>query len=99
MIELAKGHVNSGDHVYVTGKLSTQRFKTDDGKNRSTSAIIASQMYIFDKLAVANNSKYSNADLANAIDENSVELAGRITTTVSGTSSFKSFTLASPKSV
>lgn len=96
LLELAKEKLKVDHRVYVAGKLSTSRFNTHDGKHRSTSAILASEICIFDKIAVANNSKYSNPEHAEPIDENSVHLAGTISTDIVG-DNFKSFTLASLK--
>lgn len=90
LLDLVKNNLLPGHRVYVTGKLSTSKFNTIAGKNRTKSAIIASEICIFDDSALDKN---------NEIDENSVELTGTIMTpnTSNATKSFKSFTLASLK--
>lgn len=87
---MVKKNLSLDQKVHIEGKLSTSRFQTDDGKHRTASEIVALKVCIFSDVAVADSNHET------FIDENSVELAGTITTDISG-KDFKSFTLATLK--
>lgn len=86
LLDMVKKNLSLDQKVHIEGKLSTSRFQTDDGKHRTASEIVALKVCIFSDVAVADSNH----------DENSVELAGTITTDISG-KDFKSFTLATLK--
>lgn len=87
--------MQSEQNVFVEGKLDTRRIRTEDGKHRSTSAIIATEMCIIDDSASAVDVNADGSE-AQPIDHNCVELLGTVFTDVIGTT-YKSFTLASVK--
>lgn len=88
ILDLAK-KLKLEQNVSIEGKLSTNRIETDDGKHRSISAIIASELCIVTDLAAAID---ANTDKMQPVDYNCIELLGTITTNVIGTD-FKTFTL------
>lgn len=96
LLNIVKEKLALEQPVNIVGKLNTIRFETDDGKHRSASAIMATEVYIISDVAVAKDS--NNADSGGVVDLNSVELTGIITTAITG-SKFRSFTLATPKYV
>lgn len=81
----------------MEGKLNTTRFQTDDGKHRSTSAIMATELCIVSDVAAADD-VYLDENQTQLLDTNSVELLGTITTDIVG-ADFKSFTLSTVKCV
>ncbi|XP_055319672.1 uncharacterized protein LOC129577147 isoform X1 [Sitodiplosis mosellana] len=106
LLDMMKTNLALEQKVHIAGKLNTSRFQTYDGKHRSTSAIMATQVFIFSDGAVAKDSKHASttetapnevAVPEPVIDENSVELSGTITTGISGGDQFKSFTLGTLK--
>lgn len=84
---MVKSKVAVDQKVHIEGKLNTSKFQTHDGKNRSTSAIMATNIHIFSDVETASEE---------FVDENSVELAGKITTEITG-NDFKTFTLGTLK--
>lgn len=90
LLNMVTSNLALNQQVYIEGKLSTKQFKTNDGRNRQTTAILASEVCIFSDM-IANNIAENHLN-----DENSVELLGTITTKITGTN-FKSFTLAALK--
>lgn len=80
-------------NVSVEGKLSTARIQTDEGKHRSVSAIVATELCIVADAAVASDANESRTRLYHS---NCVELLGAISTEVTGTN-FKTFTLSTIK--
>lgn len=79
-------------NVSVEGKLDTRRFQTDEGKNRSTSAIIATELCIVTDVAAAIDAD-TDENQTQLFDNNCVELLGTIITEAIG-NDFKTFTLA-----
>lgn len=96
LLNIVKEKLALEQPVNIVGKLNTIRFETDDGKHRSASTIMATEVYIISDVAVAKDS--NNADSGVIVDLNSVELTGTITTAITG-NKFRSFTLATPKYV
>lgn len=94
LFDIVKTKLALEQRVNIEGKLNTIRFETDDGKYRSSSTIMATEVCIFSDVAVANES--NNGDPTQIFDENSVELTGTITTPITS-KNFRSFTLATPK--
>lgn len=83
--------------MHIEGKLITNRFRTSDGKHRTTSKIMAGELHILENAAAANKAGASgNASDADPIDENSIEILGHINTGISG-DNFRSFSFASVK--
>lgn len=82
-------------NVSVEGKLDTRRIQTDDGKHRSTSAIIATELCIVADSASAIEADADGNELQ-PFDNNCVELLGKVFTDIVGTE-FKTFTLATVK--
>lgn len=97
LLDMMKTNLALEQNIQIEGKLDTFRFRTNDGKHRSASTIIATEAFIFSDVAVAKDSENAKATKKASpevvVDENSVELSGKITTGVSG-NNFKSFTLA-----
>lgn len=82
-------------NVSVEGKLDTRRIQTDEGKHRSTSAIIATELCIITDVAAAIDGD-TGENQTQPFDKNCVELLGTIITDAIGTD-FKTFTLATVK--
>lgn len=87
-------------NVAVEGRLDTRRFQTDEGKHRTTSQIIATELCIVTDSASAIDADSASADMdenqTQPFDNNCVELLGTIITDVIG-ADFKTFTLATVK--
>lgn len=82
-------------NVSVEGKLDTRRIQIDEGKHRSTSAIIATELCIVTDSASAIDAD-TDENQTQPIDNNCVELLGTIFTGIIG-ADFKTFTLATVK--
>lgn len=82
-------------NVSVEGKLDTRRIQTDEGKHRSTSAIIANELCIVTDVAAAIDAD-ADENQTQRFDRNCVELLGTIFTDAVG-DNFKTFTLATVK--
>lgn len=96
LLSVANSKLAVNQKVYIEGKLSTSRFRTENGKHRTTSAIICGELRILDDFAVASSTENTNATQTEPIDENSVEILGHISTAISG-DEYRTFTLANAK--
>lgn len=76
--------------VFVEGKLKNALFQTIDGKNRTSTTIMVTELCVLRELTIGEKQASEDA----TVDINSVELLGRITTPVTG-KDFKSFTISS----
>lgn len=94
LLNIAQNTLEAGQHIYLSGKLNTNLFRTEDGKNRSASSIMATELSIISDVVVERSSEKSHSDIQ--ADENKVEITGILTTNVSG-ENFRTFSLASLK--
>lgn len=94
LLDMAQNLLEVEQKIHLSGKLNTSRFKTESGRNRNTSVIMATELSIVSDVAVENSSENLQSDVH--IDENKVEITGILTTDVGG-ENFKTFTLASLK--
>lgn len=100
LLNILKTNLGLEQKVYVEGIISTQKFETADRKHRSTSTILANEMDVISDAGVSDGSIEKAEGEAEttrcAIDLNSVEILGRVNTSVVG-NDFKSFTISSLK--
>lgn len=84
--------------VSVEGVLDTKRIQTNEGKHRSTSAIIATELCVVTDSASGADTD-ADENQTQPSDNNCVELLGTLLTDVIGSDSFRTFTLATVKQV
>lgn len=96
LLDIASTKLALGQKVRVEGNLRSEYFTSDDGRRKTKTTIMATELCIFSDVGVANDSENSQSIQDEAVDENKVELSGVVTNVVTG-DEFKAFYLATPK--
>lgn len=87
LAEIATEYLKKGSKVYIEGSLRTRKWQAQDGQDRYTTEIVASEMQMLDSRVGSSDYKSSGADSGLAEPISNTEMASKKTTATQGSGS------------
>ncbi|MBT7437282.1 MAG: single-stranded DNA-binding protein [Cellvibrionales bacterium] len=87
LAEIATEYLKKGSKVYIEGSLRTRKWQAQDGQDRYTTEIVASEMQMLDSRVGSSDYKSSGADSGLAEPISNTEMASKETTVTQGSGS------------